>query len=60
LADIEVWQLAPSFLDALGERVDRNTKLEIVRNDGHLYVTIDGAVLEGTLTRCSLVSPEGA
>jgi uncharacterized protein YaeQ len=60
LAHIEVWQLTPSFLDTLGERVDRNTKLELVRNEGHLYVTIDGAILEGTLTRCSLVPDEGA
>ncbi|MFO0590242.1 MAG: YaeQ family protein [Polyangiaceae bacterium] len=60
LADIEVWQLTPSFLDALGEKVDRNTKLELVRNEGHLYVTIEGAVIEGTLTRCSLLSAEGA
>lgn len=96
LADIEVWQLSPSFLDALAERVDRNTKLEIVRNDGHLYVTIAAGgragassaqnrkedigsaghagapsaptpkitpssdVLEGTITRISLLSPEDA
>ena len=60
LADIEVWQLTPSFLDALGERLDRNTRLEIVRNEGHLYITESGTVLEGTLTRCSLVAPEGA
>lgn len=60
LADIEVWQLTPAFLDALAERVDRNTKLEIVRNDGHLYITTSSGVLEGTITRVSLAPPEGA
>lgn len=57
LEDIEVWRLEPSFLDALGEKVDRNTKLELVRNEGQLYVTIGAAMLEGTITRCSL-APE--
>lgn len=56
LEDIEVWRVAPAFLDALSERVDRNTKLELVRNDGHLYVTIGGSIIEGAITRCSLVA----
>lgn len=60
LADIEVWRVEPAFLDALAERVDRNTKLELVRNDGHLYVTIEGAVIEGTITLHSLAEEEGA
>ncbi len=51
---IEVWRLEPSFLDALEARVGRNTKLEIVRTDGQLYVTVGGATIEGTLTRASL------
>jgi len=54
LGEIEVFRVEPSFLDALGERVDRNTKLELVRNEGHLYVTVEGAVIEGTITRASL------
>lgn len=52
--EIEVWRLEPAFLDALEAKVDRNTKLELVRNDGQLYVTVKGAVLEGVLTRVSL------
>lgn len=59
LADIEVWRMEPAFIDALAERIDRNTKLELVRTDGQLYLTIDGTILEGTLTRCSL-APEDA
>lgn len=60
VADIAVWRMEPAFLDALGERTSRHTKLELVRNDGQLYVTIDSAVSEGTLTRCSLVAAQHA
>ena len=59
IEDIEVWRVEPAFLDALAERVDRNTKLELVRNDGHLYVTIEGVVIEGTITLASLAEEEG-
>jgi len=52
---IEVWHIEPSFLDALDPKLDRNTSLEVLRNDGTLYVTIDGSVIEGALTRHSLV-----
>jgi uncharacterized protein YaeQ len=52
---IEVWRLAPSFLDALEAKVDRNTKLELVRNEGHLYVTVGGGTIEGELARDTLV-----
>lgn len=52
--DIEVWRIEPAFLDSLGERIDRSTKLELVRSDGQLYVTIGAEVLESTLTRCPL------
>ncbi len=47
--EIVVWQLEPALLDALERHVDRNTKLELVRNDGKLYITVDGEVLEGSL-----------
>ncbi len=52
---IEVWHVEPSFLDALEPKLDRHTSLEILRNDGTLYVTVDGAVVEGVITRHSLV-----
>ncbi len=54
---IELWRLEPAFLDALALLIDRNTKFELVRNEGLLYVTVGETVLEGTLTRCSLLAP---
>jgi len=53
---IELWHLEPAFLDALAPHIDRNTKLELVRNEGQLYVTIGDNVLEGTLTRAPLLA----
>jgi uncharacterized protein YaeQ len=57
VGEIAVFLLEPAFLDAVEARVDRNTKLELVRSDGRLYVTIGGATLEGALDRGSLVGP---
>ncbi len=54
LSEIAVYHLSTSFLDALESVVDRNTKLELVRSDGQLYATIDGKVLEGSLTSTTL------
>ena len=54
LADIAVYHLSTPFLDALEAVVDRNTKLELVRSDGQLYVTVDGKVMEGSLAATSL------
>lgn len=52
---IEVWRFEPEFLDAVGERLDRNAKLELTRTDGSLYVTVDGgAPIETTLPLASL------
>lgn len=53
---IAVWRLEPAFLDALDPKIDRNTRLELVRNDGQLYVTVAGDTLDATITRCSLVA----
>jgi uncharacterized protein YaeQ len=53
--DIEVTRVEPSFLDAVEAKIGRSTELEIVRNDGRLYVTVDGGVIEATLERVSLV-----
>jgi uncharacterized protein YaeQ len=52
--EIDVWRFAPSFLDALERTIDRTTKLELVRTDGRLYVTVDGTVIEGELERVRL------
>jgi uncharacterized protein YaeQ len=53
---LEVWRLDASFLDALDEKLERNSKFELVRTDGQLYVTIAGETLNGSLTQCSLVA----
>lgn len=52
---IDVWRFEPAFLDALEPMLDRNTKLELARNDGGLYVTVGGRVIEGSVTRVSLL-----
>ena len=51
---IVAWQLPPSFLQNLEEKVDRNTKLELLRSDGMLYATVAGSTLEAPLHRLSL------
>ncbi len=53
---IEVFSVEPSFLDALDDATDRNTRWEMVRTEGALYVTIDGKSIEGTLTRHELTA----
>jgi uncharacterized protein YaeQ len=58
VSEIAVFLLEPALLDAMEARVDRNTKLELVRSDGRLYVTIDGATLDGAIDRASLVGAE--
>lgn len=52
---IEVWHVEPTFLDALEAKLDRNTTLDVLRNDGMIYVTMDGSVIEGPITRQTLV-----
>jgi len=53
--EIDVFRFEPSFLDELEPAIDRNTSLEIVRNDGLLYLTTAaGRVLEAPLERLSL------
>ena len=52
---IEVYRFDAEFLDALDRKLDKNSKFEVVRTDGQLYVTIAGETLNGTLTQCSLV-----
>jgi uncharacterized protein YaeQ len=54
-AAIEVWQLESSFLDSIGERVERTLAFELVRTEGQLYVTLGADVLAGSIERCSLL-----
>ena len=53
---IEVWYFAPKLLDALEAKMERNTKMELTRNDGQLYIAIDGETLEAALAKGSLVA----
>ena len=55
---IEVYTLAPAFLDALDDATDRNSAWELTHTDGQLYVTTKGgAVIEGTLSKGSVTAP---
>jgi len=53
--DIEVWQLDETFLDGVGERLDRTLPLELVHTEGRLYLTLRGEVLEGSIERTRLL-----
>ena len=53
--EIEIWKLDSAFLDSIEPLVDRHTKLELVRNEGQLYVTSGNATREGTITRAALL-----
>jgi uncharacterized protein YaeQ len=55
-SEIEVFRLEPKFLETLEEKISRNAKLEITRNDGQLYVGLDGATLETPVAKASLSS----
>ncbi len=57
LADIEVYALAPSFLDALAEATERTSTWSLVLTEGQLYVTVGEKSVAGTVTRHTL---EGA
>lgn len=51
---ITIIRFEPSFIDALGERLDRRVRLEIVRSDGRLYVTTASGILEGGVVTTTL------
>ena len=53
---IEVWRFEPTFLDTLADKLGKNSKFELVRTDGQLYVTLAGETLNGSLSQCSLVA----
>jgi uncharacterized protein YaeQ len=55
LAEIEVWQLSPSFLDQLEPHLTRNCSFDLLRNEGRLYVTFGAQTFETPLVRESLV-----
>ena len=55
---IDVWRFEPKFLDAIEAKMERNTKVDLTRNDGQLYVVVGGVTIEATLARASLL-PQG-
>jgi uncharacterized protein YaeQ len=57
-SDIALWRVEPGFLDELEGKIDRNTKLSLLRTDGALYVTVGDKTVEGTITREVLVPEE--
>jgi uncharacterized protein YaeQ len=57
--EIAVWRMEAGFLDAVEAKFERTTKMEIVRNEGQLYVTIGAGVIEGAAMRGSLIEAEG-
>lgn len=57
-SEIMVSSVDVALLDALEAKIDRNTSLTLVRNDGHLYVTLGAVSLEGAITRRPLVDAE--
>lgn len=52
---IEVFRISPSLIDALEPKVDKRTDLEVLRSDGHLYVTTAGVTVDAPIERVSLV-----
>jgi len=51
---IDVWAFDPKFIGALADKAARRNKLEITRNDGLLYVTLDGQMFEAPLASAPL------
>jgi uncharacterized protein YaeQ len=51
---IEVWHFEPSFLDQIEREMTRNTKMDVTRSDGQLYITVGGKTIETELTVASL------
>ena len=59
-SEIEVFELDEPMVAGIERAIDRNTKLEITRNDQVLYVAIGGATLEAPLVCERITSGPGA
>jgi uncharacterized protein YaeQ len=53
--DVEVWCVSPKLLDELEKVIGKSAKLELLRTDGALYVTVGGATIEGSIERAPLL-----
>jgi len=51
---IEIRAVDRELIDQIDQRVDRRMKVALSVTDGHLYVTIGGETLEGSVQRLSL------
>ena len=52
--EIAISSLDAAFVDAIGARIERHVRMEIVRNEGNLYVTMDGKILESVIVAKTL------
>jgi uncharacterized protein YaeQ len=52
---IEVFRIEQRLVDEISAKLDRNLSFDLTRSDGHLYVTLGGATLEGSIEPISLV-----
>ncbi len=52
---IPVCTLPAPFVDALGATLDRSNAWEVLRSDGHLYVTVNGRTFDAVLESRPLV-----
>ncbi len=54
VADIEVWAIDRALVAALAARLSRRSAFALSVADGHLFVAMDDATLEGGTARCPL------
>lgn len=53
---VEVFALAPAFLDALAEVTERKTRWTLLANGGEVYVTVGERTIRGAVERHRLVA----
>jgi uncharacterized protein YaeQ len=51
---IEVWAIAPAFLERLAAMTDRNARWTLLRNDGVVYITAGDESVEAPITKHAL------
>lgn len=53
-AELELYAIDRALIAGLVERLDRRNRWELSVTDRHVYVTVDGATIEGDITRFML------
>jgi uncharacterized protein YaeQ len=51
---IEVWRLDRAQIDRIEPKIQKRTELQVLRDEGQLYLTIGGDVFDGPIERSSL------